>query len=301
MSLEHRQWCRQTNPDSSSHLEGHDHPLQDACPREWCNPQWPISTTLLTRSIPHISCLPRGILCIFGLSHFDLTCHQLLQCLSHLVCCSLDLLFQGPLQVMLIIVKVLPIMSEGTRSLNWDWMILPCCWPWWWIALVNCRGKPMGIQVPTWTWPATDPYPPTQGYIAPKGTLRGPKGIPTTGLPQEGTYIACVLVLATKIVIYISIASQPSGSSISVGSVLASTAFTSSNVVTFRTSESLTKPKWLQLPRHCYGCPTLFPSSLPFSEQPHRCMTCVPLLSMLAVPTYAYLCVPVSGCACGSQ
>ena len=56
----------------------------------------------------------------------------------------------------------------------------------------------------------------------------------------------------------------------------------------------------------CYDCPTLFflrsPFwTSPFSEQPCCCTTRVSLLSVLAVPTYACLCVPVFGCACGSQ
>ena len=59
-------------------------------------------------------------------------------------------------------------------------------------------------------------------------------------------------------------------------------------------------------PAVCYGCPTLFllrfPSwTSPFSEQPHCCTTHVSLLSVLAVPTYAYQCLPVFGCASGSQ
>lgn len=61
--------------------------------------------------------------------------------------------------------------SSSLSSQFWCW----CC-PllsrqcWWWA--VNCRGKPPGIQVPTRTRPAVEPYPPTHGYIAPKGTLR---------------------------------------------------------------------------------------------------------------------------------
>ena len=54
---------------------------------------------------------------------------------------------------------------------------------------MNCTGLPTGVQVPTWTQPAVNPYPSTHGYTAPKGALRGVEGIPVMGLPWEGIII----------------------------------------------------------------------------------------------------------------